>query len=296
MPGTPWLSRFDRRALYCPVRPEPTSIKIMIVGSGSLARAAAVVLLAAAFTVSGHAQQDPRASRHVALETFTDDRVASLIHKLDRDLAPLTDPATWGDGARFPLWDFARTLQAGQLTASQAAQIRAHLEAIAGAHPRDADLVARSQHMLDALSPGHVAPEIVGRDLDGRTLKLSDFRGKVVVLVFSGNWCGICRSNYPYERRLLELFKGRPFAIVGVNSDADPAAAQRAQEGQGLTFRSWWDGKGAKPTDGPIASAWNVVGWPTVYVIDVNGVIRFVDLHQDDLLAGVGQLLSSDPQ
>ena len=45
-----------------------------------------------------------------------------------------------------------------------------------------------------------VAPEIEGKDADGDAFKLSDYRGKVVVMTFSGNWCGPCRAMYPDER------------------------------------------------------------------------------------------------
>jgi peroxiredoxin len=235
-------------------------------------------------------------SRDVATQAFSDADVTHLIDKLDASLAKPTDAKVWTDNARFALWDFARTLQTERLTPAQEARVRSHLARIVAAHPDQAALISRSQHMVEALRPGMVAPEILGRDLDGHELKLSDFRGKVVVLVFSGDWCGICRSHYPVERQLLEMYKDRPFAIVGVNSDHDAAAARRTQAEMGLAFRSWWDGDGPTNTDGPIARAWNVVGWPTMYVLDSTGVIQFVDLWRDELVTRVGQLLADAPR
>jgi peroxiredoxin len=146
---------------------------------------------------------------------------------------------------------------------------------------------------MSALTVGKKAPEITGADLDGRPMRLTDFQGRVVLLVFSGDWCGICRGEYPYERLLQELYHNWPFAIVSVNSDPDIAAAKRAMSANGLTFRSWWDG--AASARGTIATAWGIDGWPTSYLIDANGTIRFVDLRSEDLLKGVKQLLTEMP-
>jgi peroxiredoxin len=147
--------------------------------------------------------------------------------------------------------------------------------------------------VVNALTVGKKAPEIAGADLDGRPMRLTDFQGRVVLLVFSGDWCGICRSEYPYERFLQELYRNWPFAIVSVNSDPDVASAKRAMAANGLMFRSWWDG--AASASGTIATAWGVDGWPTTYLIDANGTIRFVDLRSEDLLKGVKQLLAEMP-
>src|SRR5690349_24236344 len=75
---------------------------------------------------------------------------------------------------------------------------------------------------------------------------------------------------YPHERSLVKKLEGRPFVILGVNSDADRATVKKVAAKEGLTWRSFWDGGS---TDGPIARQWNVSGWPTVYLIDHRGVI-----------------------
>ena len=55
---------------------------------------------------------------------------------------------------------------------------------------------------LRRLGLGRVAPEIEGRDIDGHRFKLSDYRGRVVVLTFSGTWCGPCEAMYPHQREM----------------------------------------------------------------------------------------------
>ena len=76
---------------------------------------------------------------------------------------------------------------------------------------------------------------------------------------------------YPHERSLVERMKDKPFALIGVNSDKKDRV-QEAIERENITWRSFWDGGN---TRGPIAKSWGVRGWPTIYVIDDKGVIRY---------------------
>jgi peroxiredoxin len=131
-----------------------------------------------------------------------------------------------------------------------------------------ADVAKSSLYALENLRIGKVAPDIEADDLDGRRFKLSENRGKVVVLVFWATWCAPCMAQVPRERELVARMKDRPFVMIGVNGDPVKEAAQKAVTGHKINWRSFWDG------DGPIAKAWNVTGWPTVYVLDAKGVIR----------------------
>jgi hypothetical protein len=76
---------------------------------------------------------------------------------------------------------------------------------------------------------------------------------------------------YPHERSLVKRLQGKPFVILGVNSDRDREALKKVMEEEKITWRSWWDGGN---TSGPIATKWNVRGWPTMYLIDHKGVIQ----------------------
>ena len=75
---------------------------------------------------------------------------------------------------------------------------------------------------------------------------------------------------YPHGRSLVTKHAGKPFAILGVNSDKDRDELKKVLEKERITWRSFWDGN----TRGPIARHWNVGSWPTVYIIDHRGVIR----------------------
>lgn len=138
------------------------------------------------------------------------------------------------------------------------------------------------------LSIGKPAPEIEGEDIDGKPMRLSDYRGKVLVLVFWGTWCGPCMAMVPHEREMAERLEGKPFALLGVNSDEDREQAKEVMEREGITWRSWWDGGSQS---GPIATQWNVDGWPTIYVLDSEGVIRYTDIRGEQLDEAVDTLL-----
>ena len=126
---------------------------------------------------------------------------------------------------------------------------------------------------------GKVAPEITGDDLDGAPLKLSDYRGKVVVLNFWASWCGPCMQSVPHEQALVKRLEGKPFVLLGFNGDDDRETASRVAQREGMNWRSWWD-RGRHAT---IIRRWNVVGWPTTYVLDAQGVIRYKDVRGQEL-------------
>jgi peroxiredoxin len=228
----------------------------------------------------------------IVVEPFTDGRIDELLAILDGLLARQPDPAKWAKDTDIHFWRLMNRLQTGLLGPAQEAKVLAHFDAIEKAHPSDKEFIDAQRRTVRTQMIGKVAPEIVGKDYDGAEFKLSDYRGKVTVLYFTGQWCGPCRGEYPYERLMLEVHKDKPFAIVGVNSDDKLETARKAKIDNKLDYRSWWDGYvEKKSTNGPIASAWHVTGWPAIYVLDANGVIRFVNLRQEDVLKGVSQLV-----
>jgi thiol-disulfide isomerase/thioredoxin len=140
---------------------------------------------------------------------------------------------------------------------------------------------------MQNLVVGKPAPEIDGVDFDGKPLKLSDYRGKVVALVFWGTWCGPCMAEVPHERELVEKYKGRPFAMLGVDCNEPKEVAAKVMESERITWPNWHDGEDS----GPIADLYHVSGFPTVFVIDANGQIRSTRSHGDGLAKLVEQLV-----
>jgi peroxiredoxin len=148
-----------------------------------------------------------------------------------------------------------------------------------------------ARHGLDEvryLSEGSLVRDIAGEDLQGRPFKLSDYKGKVVILDFWADWCGYCRQMYPQEQELMQRFKDRPFALLGVNCDEDRDSICHTVARKGLTWRSWWDGG---PDGNRICKDWHVTGFPSVWVLDHNQVIRYKSVRGKELDEAVAKLV-----
>jgi hypothetical protein len=80
---------------------------------------------------------------------------------------------------------------------------------------------------------------------------------------------------FPHERSLVKKMEGKPFVLLGVNGDdGDTAEAiKKKNESQQITWRSFRSNRGGKGSN--IAEDWDLQGWPTLYVIDPKGVIRY---------------------
>jgi thiol-disulfide isomerase/thioredoxin len=153
---------------------------------------------------------------------------------------------------------------------------------------RLADVARPPLFELSKLAIGKPSPDIEADDLDGVPFRLTQYRGKVVVLTFWATWCGPCMAMVPHERTLVNRFGGKPFALLGINGDQDRDAGKRAVREHQINWRSWWDA-GAKKE--PISRTWNVRTWPTGYVIDHKGVIRYKNLRGKELEEAVERLL-----
>ena len=95
---------------------------------------------------------------------------------------------------------------------------------------------------------------------------------------------------YPHERSLVKQLANQPFALIGVNSDRDLEQLQDTLKEENITWRSFWNGP--EGTRGPISTAWNVRGWPTIYVLDGEGKIRFKNVRGDRMDRAIETLLA----
>jgi len=154
--------------------------------------------------------------------------------------------------------------------------------------PKLAVVAALLQAKIAPVAIGKPAPSIQGKDLDGKPLKLSDYHGKVTVLVFWTSTCGPCIAKFPYLEKLAARLEAAPFAIVGVNCNREIDVAIKFCKNRKVPWPSlYW-----KMPGGSMGS-WVVDGSPmlTTYVLDHHGVVRYRDVKDEQLDNAVDTLL-----
>ena len=145
------------------------------------------------------------------------------------------------------------------------------------------DQAAAMLFELENLQTGKPAPEIEGKDSTGTAFKLSDYRGKVAVVIFWGSWCHACHGTMDGVRAAVEK-QGDKAVLLGVNTDP----LETFKTLPGITWRNWCD----EFNRGPISAMWNIRHWPTIYVIDAKGVIRGKDVPAPGLEAAINAALA----
>ena len=119
------------------------------------------------------------------------------------------------------------------------------------------------------LAIGKPVPDIEGTDLGGKKIKLSSYKGKVVLLDIWATWCPPCRAMIPHEREMVKKLKGKPFALLSVSADNEQDTLIKFFEKEPMPWDHWFDGQG-----GAVTKAFRVRAFPTLYLIDHTGVIR----------------------
>ncbi|MCX8071651.1 MAG: TlpA family protein disulfide reductase [Candidatus Binatia bacterium] len=123
------------------------------------------------------------------------------------------------------------------------------------------------------------APSFQVQTLDGRTVRLEDYRGRVLFLNFWATWCPPCREEMPSMQRVHQRFAQRPFAMLAISQDASPEPVRAFANSLRLSFPIGLDPKGELP------ERYGVTGFPETFIIDPEGkVVRHVvgPLEWDD--------------
>lgn len=116
------------------------------------------------------------------------------------------------------------------------------------------------------------APDFTLHSRSGQNLRLSDYRGQVVLLNFWASWCGPCRQEMPLLEELYKRYHNLGFTILGVNVDTDSSKANHYLRDIRVSFPILYD------TQNTVVKNYNVNAMPTTVIIDKNGKMRF--MHQ----------------
>lgn len=138
------------------------------------------------------------------------------------------------------------------------------------------------------VNTGTQAPDFTLKDLNNTAVKLSDFRGKVVLVDFWASWCGPCRRSNPKMVRLYEKFKDRGLIIIGVSIDEKKASWKAAVKKDQLPYIQLNDPAGWQS---PTAEKYGVEAIPATFLIDAKGIIRAIDAEGTELEQKISELL-----
>ena len=133
--------------------------------------------------------------------------------------------------------------------------------------------------VIQAIQPGRPAPDFTLTDIDGKTLRLSDFRGKWVLLDFWGSWCIWCRKGNPALVELYQKYGGKDFEIIGlaVNDKEENLRAAIAKDGI-----TWRNVDLSQDKNNPtLPTLYNLQGVPTKLLIDPEGHIEMIEIGYD---------------
>jgi len=134
---------------------------------------------------------------------------------------------------------------------------------------------------------GAEPPDFSAKDISGRSIKLSDFKGKVVLLDFWATWCPPCRVEVPNLLDIFRKFKDRGFVLISVSLDRDLQAARRFVQDKEMDWLHIIDHEAGRA----ISDLYQVEYIPSTFIINRKGKIAASQLRGDELKDKIAALL-----
>lgn len=117
---------------------------------------------------------------------------------------------------------------------------------------------------------GNAGPDFTQKTVSGKAVSFHALKGKVAIVDFWATWCGPCKQSFPKLQSLNTKYAARGLEVVGISEDDEPQGISPFADSLGAKFSLAWDEGKA------IASKWHPKSMPTTFVVDRQGVVRFV--------------------
>lgn len=137
------------------------------------------------------------------------------------------------------------------------------------------------------MAPGCVLPSFTCFDENGNSIKLSDYKGKAIVLDFWASWCGPCRQEIPHLKELYEEFKDKNIAFLSVSIDTKKQDWIKALRAEQMPWQQAW----VKDSGKNVMSELQFSGIPFILVLDQEGRIYRKNLRGKQIEEALSELL-----
>ena len=147
---------------------------------------------------------------------------------------------------------------------------------------------AEDKKIQAALVPGAVFPDFDEKDLDGKSISVGNYKGKIVLVDFWATWCEPCMGEMPNVFKVYQKYHDKGFEIIGVSLDEDRDSLLAVLKQNNIPWPQFYDGQRFK---NKLAAKYGIDGIPMNYLIGKDGKIVDSNLRGDDLDAAVAKAL-----
>jgi thiol-disulfide isomerase/thioredoxin/protein-disulfide isomerase/uncharacterized membrane protein len=237
----------------------------------------------------------PAPNADVASNTAAQQAAGALIEEFDKDLSGQLEQAEWKE-MRGNVASYDRN-QDLVLTRDELLASIVSVNTGRGGSQKNAAAVQapKPEPRTSSISLGQEL-EIAGPTLDGQTIDLRDYRGKVVLVDFWATWCGFCVEETPYLQRLYEKYHAQGLEIIGVNVDHTKENLQRFVADNHLPWpQIFFDEDGRRGRDNPVSRQHLIRGFPQMVLVDRTGKVVDLQLRGHKLEAAIAGALGVEP-